>query len=66
MHALANLYIQMVGGAEAWALPSSEKSPFPRFAAAALAPLFDDPEGKLVPRLAKFWQREKRKMMPIQ
>lgn len=67
MHALVNLYSQALGGQlESWKVPAGENSYFPRFAAACLAPLFDEGEGKLLPRVAKFWQREREKMRPKQ
>jgi hypothetical protein len=67
MHALANLFIQAMGGhLETWCVPGGSNSYFPRFAAACLAPLLDEGEGNLVPRLSKFWQREREKMRPKQ
>jgi hypothetical protein len=67
MHALADLFIQSMGGhLETWRVPAGPNSYFPRFAAACLAPLLDEGEGRLVPRIAKFWQREREKMRPKQ
>lgn len=67
MHALANLFIQSMGGhMDMWEVPAGPNSYFPRFAAACFGPLLDEGEGRLVPRIAKFWQREREKMRPKQ
>lgn len=63
IHALVGLYIVALGGhIDALKVGTGENSYFPRFAAACLAPLFDEGEGRLVPRIAKFWRREREKM----
>ncbi len=68
IHRLVDLFICALGGQlEPPEVASGSNSHFPKFAATALAPLYArDTEGNLTLRVAKYWERERKKMTPIQ
>ncbi|MFO0886593.1 MAG: hypothetical protein U0894_20835 [Pirellulales bacterium] len=68
VHSLADLYIRSLGECiDAWEIGSGPNSHFPVFVGAALAPLFPNQSlDKLIPRFAKYWERERPKLAPIQ